>query len=93
MANYLCDRFQYVQIDDKKSLLEHLHLGVPQGSSLGPLLFNIYTADLRDNLCDSISCYQYADNTTLYKQCSVKDLAQNVADFSNSLSHMASWSL
>ena len=39
MANYLCDGFQYVQIDDKKSLLEHLHFG--------PLLFNIYTADLQ----------------------------------------------
>ena len=36
----------------------------PQESILGPLLFNIYTADLRDNLSDSISCYQYADDTT-----------------------------
>ena len=60
---------------------------------LGPLLINIYTADLRDNLSDSISCYQYADDTTLYKQCSVQDLAQNVADFNNFLSHMASCSI
>ena len=91
--NYLCDRFQYVQIDDKKSLLEHLISGVLQGSILGPLLFNTNTADLPDNLSDSISCYQYADDTKLYKQCSVKDLAQNFADFNNTLSHMASWSL
>ena len=87
--NYLCDRFQYVQIDDKKSLLEHLISGVLQGSILGPLLFNTNTADLRDNLGGSISCYQYADDTKLYKQCSVKDLAQNVADFNNTLSHIA----
>ena len=60
---------------------------------LGPLLINIYTADLRDNLSDSISCYQYADYTTHYKQCSVKDLARNVADSNNSLSYMASWSI
>ena len=93
MTNYLSDRLQYVQVDDNKSLLEHLHFGVPQGSILGPLLFNIYTADLQDNLSNSISCYQYADDTTLYKQCTVKDLAQNVADFNSSLSHMASWSL
>ena len=94
MTNYLvCDRFQYVQTDDKKSLLEHLHFGVSQGSILGPVLFNIYAADLQDNLSDSISRYQYADDTTLYKHCSVKDLAQNVAEFNNSLSYMASWSL
>ena len=57
-------------------------------------MFKIYIADLQDNLSDSISCYQlYHDHITLYKQCSVKDLAQNVVDFNNSLSHMASWSL
>ena len=91
MTNYLYDRFQYVQLDDRKSLLEHLHFGVSQGSILGPLVFKISIADLQDNLSDSISCYQlYDDDTTLYKQCSVKDLAQNVVDFNNSLSHMAS---
>jgi len=50
MTNYLCDRRQYVQIGDKKSTLECLQFGVPQGSIVGPLLFNIYTADLQDNL-------------------------------------------
>ena len=38
--------------------------GFPQELILGPLLFNIYTADLRDNLSDSISCYQYVYDTT-----------------------------
>ena len=64
MTNYLCDRSQNVQIDDKKSLLDHSHFRVLQGSILGPLLLNIYTSDPRD----SISCYQYADGTMLYKQ-------------------------
>ena len=91
--NYVCDRFQYVQIDDKKSLMEHLTSVLSQGSILGPLLFYTNTADLRDNLSDSISSYQYAVDTKLYKQCSVEDLAQNFADFNNTLSHMASWSL
>ena len=93
MTNYLCDRRQYVQIDDKKSTLECLQFGVPQGSILAPLLFNIYTADLQDNLNNnSISCFQYADDTTLYKQSTVNELVQNVADFNNSLRNMASWS-
>jgi len=38
--------------------------GFNHESILGPLLFNIYTTDLRDNLSDYISCYQYADGTT-----------------------------
>ena len=50
--------------------------GVPQGSILGPLLFNIYTADLQDSLDNSISCYQYADDTTLYKQSTVNELCK-----------------
>ena len=43
--------------------------------------------------CKLLCGIQYADDFALYKQCSLKDLAQNVADFDNSLSYMASWSL
>ena len=40
----------------------------------------------------SISCFQYADDTSLHKQSTVHELVPNVADFNNSLRNMASGS-
>ena len=62
MVDYLTDRRQLVQIDDRKSDMATVEFGVPQGSILGPVIFNLYVADLQKELqCD---CYQYADHTT-----------------------------
>lgn len=40
--------------------------GLPQGSVLSPLLFNIYTANIHNLWDDSISCVQYADDFCFY---------------------------
>ena len=48
--NYLTNRRQFVQIDDKKSEIGYVRFGVPQGSVLGPLFFNIYVNDLADHI-------------------------------------------
>ncbi len=41
MVSYLTDRYQYVQLDDQQSTLVETHFGVPQGSVLGPFIFNL----------------------------------------------------
>ena len=46
--------------------------GVLQGSILGPMLFNLYVTDM--STFTSSTCLHFADDTTLYKRCKVKDI-------------------
>ena len=46
IVSYLSKRKQFVQINDIRSEHKTIRCGIPQGSVLGPRLFNIYTNDL-----------------------------------------------
>ena len=62
--SYLTNRTQFVQIDDIKSGTKLIHFGVPQGSILGPTLFNLYVSDLTTIINNPY--VQYADDTTIF---------------------------
>ena len=47
ILNYLCERRK---IDARRSYLEVVDFGVPQGCILGPFIFNLYVADLQEHV-------------------------------------------
>ena len=64
-ASYLQDRWQFVQIGNEKSSLLEMTCGVPQGSSLGPLLFLIYMNDIA-NSSNKLSFRLFADDANIF---------------------------
>ena len=66
LQSYLCSRFQKSLINGSFISLNEVVTEVPQGSILGPLLFNIF---LNDNFLfiSKFQLYEYADDNTLYK--------------------------
>ena len=83
-------RKQFVHIDDMRSDVKKVHFGVPQDSILGPVLFNIYVADLQDNV--NVKCFQYADNTTIYDHAKASDLNSCRNTIYQSINKLRAWS-
>ena len=82
IQSYLTNRWQRVKVENSFSNWFELDLGVPQGSVLGPLLFNIYLNDLLWFTEDCEVC-NFADDTTIFV-CS-----KNLEEMTNKLEQSA----
>ena len=65
IQNYLSQRQQRVNVGSSFSEWLEIILGIPQGSILGPILFNVFINDVLLSIKETDIC-NFADDTTLY---------------------------
>ena len=65
MHSYLSDRKQRTKVNHAYSSWEEILFSVPEGSIIGPILFNIFLSDLFLRISDT-DFSSYADDNTIY---------------------------
>ena len=87
LHSYLCSRLGRVRIGSVTSSWRNVERGCPQGSVLGPLLWNIFQNDLSYNIDSGLS--MYADDHQIYVKG--KDMCTIVAKLQESATLATNW--
>ena len=86
--SYLKERYQYVSCGGEESSKRSISHGVPQGSILGPTLFNIHVNDIC-KVCRNTNVFLYADDTELHATSSEINIAERLVN--EDLTNIANW--
>ena len=88
MRSYLSSRYQRVKLSDTFFTWQEVSRGVPQGSILGPTLFNIFMNNLA-YATEQCRIVNYADDTNIH--CFNKDVRAVQNNLSIDLENATSW--
>ena len=88
LQSYLGNRKQYVSLNGIDSEVKDVTCGVPQGSSLGPLLFLLYINDFRFCLSKTSSGH-FADDTFIVYNSKKAKTIETIID--TELKHVVEW--
>ena len=83
MESYLAGRRSYVSYNGFDSRTFSVNVGVPQGSNLGPLLFNLFINDVLGMM--KCAVLGYADDLKLYSEISIPTDALHLQEDLNTL--------
>ena len=86
--NYSTHRQHSVQIDSNCPSLLTAKYGVPQGSILIPICFNLCVADM-SSITPNTNCIQYADDSTLYRSCKINKKDKCIKELEKDLTSIA----
>ena len=91
-TSYLSSRSFSVLATGSTSCLFPLTCGVPQGSVLGPILFNMYTTPLSTIVASSsLNHHLYADDTQLFISFISKNFLPTITHLQDTISDISSW--
>ncbi|ETO08756.1 hypothetical protein RFI_28632 [Reticulomyxa filosa] len=92
--SFLSDRSGKVVLNGTNSSIYEFNTGVPQGSSLSPLLFLLYINDITQEIYEPIQCGMFADDVALWTSIytsNVGEMTRQLQLLQNSLDGIASW--
>ena len=87
LEGFLSGRKQRVVLNGQCSSWADIHVGVPQGSILGPLLFFIYMNDLSNDI--KSKCKLFTDDTSFFSV--VHDFDTSANDLNHDLEKISEW--
>ena len=91
-SSYLMDRTLSVKVHEHSSSPTNLKYGVPQGSVLGPILFNLYTTPLSSLISShSLDHELFADDTQMYTCFTLNSYSDAVSCLQQTFQSISSW--